>query len=94
MSIEYGRGSLFLFLRDSNPFKSSVQPYRRKQMAISKVDKSNEFIKSGMTLISETSSDHLLKKAKKSKYVVPENRLSRPCGGANGFDDFVERFEE
>ena len=63
-------------------------------MAISKVDKGNEFIKSGMTLISETSSDYLLKKAKKLKYTVPENRLSRPCGGAHGFDDFVERFEE
>jgi hypothetical protein len=81
-------------LRDSNPLKSSVQPYRRKQMAISKVDKSDEFKKSGMTLISETSSDYLLKKSRKAKYAIPEDRLSRPCGGVNGFDDFVERFEE
>ena len=28
------------------------------------------------------------------KYKIPENRLSRHCGGANGFDDFVERWHE
>ena len=27
-------------------------------------------------------------------YVIPENRLSRHCGGAGGFDDFVERWHE
>ena len=30
----------------------------------------------------------------KKEYQIPENRLSRPCGGANGFDDFVERWHE
>ena len=25
-----------------------------------------------------------------NKYEVPKDRMSRPCGGANGFDDFVE----
>ena len=29
-----------------------------------------------------------------NKYHIPENRLSRPCGGSNGFDDFVERWHE
>jgi hypothetical protein len=29
-----------------------------------------------------------------SKYHIPEDRLSRPCGGSNGFDDFVERWHE
>ena len=76
-------------MRDSNPFKSSVQPIWRKQMA--NVDKSESFIKSGMTLISEQASDRLLKKA---QYKVPEDRYSRPCGGAGGFDDFVERWHE
>ena len=28
------------------------------------------------------------------EYKIPENRLSRPCGGAHGFDDFVERWHE
>ena len=28
------------------------------------------------------------------KYQIPNDRYSRPCGGANGFDDFVERWEE
>lgn len=55
------------------------------------VDKSKEFVRSGMTLISEQASDRLLKKV---KYQVPQDRYSRPCGGAGGFDDFVERFEE
>lgn len=27
-------------------------------------------------------------------YEIPENRMSRPCGGAGGFDDFVERWHE
>ena len=25
-------------------------------------------------------------------YDIPEDRMSRPCGGAGGFDDFVERW--
>ena len=29
-----------------------------------------------------------------NKYHIPENRLSRSCGGAGGFDDFVERWHE
>jgi len=63
-------------------------------MAKSPVDKGDDFIKSGMTLISDPASDKYLKKVHKSKYKVPEDRLSRQCGGAGGFDDFVERFEE
>ena len=27
-------------------------------------------------------------------YPIPDDRLERPCGGANGFDDFVERWHE
>ena len=27
-------------------------------------------------------------------YKIPEDRYSKPCGGANGFDDFVERWHE
>lgn len=30
----------------------------------------------------------------KTEYSVPEDRLSRPCGGQVGFDDFVERWHE
>lgn len=60
-------------------------------MAVSPVDKGENFIQSGMTLITEIASEKLLKKL---HYNVPENRLSRPCGGKNGFDDFVERFDE
>ena len=63
-------------------------------MAISPVDKSDAFIKSGMTLISDPASDKYLRKAHMKKYQIPEDRLSKPCGGAGGFDDYVERFEE
>ena len=28
------------------------------------------------------------------KYTIPQDRLSRHCGGANGFDDFVERWNQ
>ena len=30
----------------------------------------------------------------KDGYQIPEDRLSRHCGGARGFDDFVERWHE
>jgi hypothetical protein len=63
-------------------------------MALSPVDKSQDFIESGMKLITDPASDRLLEKVKKAKYSIPENRYSRPCGGAGGFDDFVERWHE
>ena len=44
-----------------------------------------------MTLITEVASDKYLKKA---TYDIPDDRYSRPCGGAHGFDDFVERWHE
>ena len=59
------------------------------------MDKGEEFKKSGMTLITEVDSEYWLKKHAKSKYSTPpEDRLSRPCGGSNGFDDFVERWSD
>ena len=61
-----------------------------KPMGLNKVDKSQEFIRSGMTLITEVDSDKYLKNCK--TYDVPKDRMSRPCGGAGGFDDFVERW--
>ncbi len=64
-------------------------------MAMSPVDKSDDFKKSGMTLISDLDSEKYLRKARQqNRYKLPDDRLSRPCGGAGGFDDFVERFEE
>lgn len=64
-------------------------------MAVSPVDKSDDFKKSGMTLISDLDSEKYLRKSRKqNKYPIPEDRLSRPCGGAGGFDDFVERYDE
>jgi len=67
-----------------------------------KVDKGEFFIEEGMTLITEVDSDKYLDmaarrrraKQKEELYQIPEDRLERPCGGAGGFDDFVERFEE
>lgn len=60
-------------------------------MANSPVDKSEDFVQSGMTLITEVNSDRLLKSVKKAKAKeIPADRLSRPCGGAGGFDDYVE----
>lgn len=58
------------------------------------VDKSTEFMDSGMTLISEISSEKYLNQARKNKYNVPNDRYSRPCGGPGGFDDYVERWHE
>jgi len=64
-------------------------------MANSPIDKSEDFIQSGMTLITEISSEKYLQKAKKLKnYKIPDDRYSRHCGGVGGFDDFVERWHE
>jgi hypothetical protein len=41
-------------------------------------------------LISDPASEKYLKMSKK---VPPKDRMSRWCGGQNGFDDFVERFD-
>lgn len=60
-------------------------------MGNSPTDKSKDFIASGMTLITEVASDKYLNK---SKYDIPKDRYSRHCGGAGGFDDFVERWHE
>lgn len=64
-------------------------------MAVSPVDKGDAFEKSGMTLISDPASEKYLRLARKqNRYKLPDDRLSRPCGGAGGFDDFVERYDE
>jgi len=68
-------------------------------MGLFPVDKSKDFIDEGMTLITETDSEKYLKQHQKAKnrdelYDLPEDRLSRPCGGPGGFDDFVERWHE
>ena len=67
-----------------------------------KVDKGQDFIDEGMTLITETDSDRYLDapakrrraKEKEELYPMPEDRLERHCGGAGGFDDFVERWSD
>lgn len=66
------------------------------------VDKGNEFLDEGRTLITETDSDRYLdaaarqrrSKRKEELYSIPEDRFERHCGGAGGFDDFVERWHE
>jgi len=71
-------------------------------MGNSPVDKGQNFIDEGMTLITETDADKYLElatkrnrnKRKEELYPLPEDRTERPCGGAGGFDDFVERWSE
>jgi hypothetical protein len=55
-------------------------------------DQCNEFIESGMTLITDPRSDKYLNKARQGKSNPPVDRMSKWCGGKNGFDDYVERF--
>lgn len=61
-------------------------------MGNSPTDKSKDFIASGMTLITDPASDRYLNKKKKND--PPSDRLSRQCGGKEGFDDYVERWQE
>jgi hypothetical protein len=42
-------------------------------------------------LITDYGSEKYLKQ---KQYDIPEDRYSRPCGGAGGFDDYVERWHE
>jgi hypothetical protein len=47
-----------------------------------------------VVLVTSPIADKYLQKAKAKQYSVPEDRYSRPCGGAGGFDDFCERMHE
>lgn len=53
-------------------------------------DQSEDFIKSGMMLITDPRSDVLLARINKNN--PPKDRNSRWCGGKGGFDDYVERW--
>ena len=68
-------------------------------MGLYPVDKGNEFLEEGKTLITEHDSEKYLRQHRRAKkrdelYDLPEDRYSRPCGGSGGFDDFVERWTE
>jgi hypothetical protein len=41
-------------------------------------------------LITNPIADYYLEKAAKPKNNPPNDRLSRPCGGKGGFDDYAE----
>ena len=46
-------------------------------------------------LITDVKADRYLRKARMKKNMTPPiDRYSRPCGGRDGFDDFVERWHE
>jgi hypothetical protein len=45
-------------------------------------------------LVTSPIADQYLEKARKKQYSIPDDRYSRPCGGKEGFDDFVERWHE
>jgi len=47
-----------------------------------------------MVLITDPKSEIYLEKAKKQTNKPPKNRMTRHCGGKNGFDDYVERWHE
>lgn len=53
-------------------------------------DQGQDFIDSGMVLITDPRSDKYLNRTKPND--PPKDRLTRQCGGVGGFDDYVERF--
>jgi hypothetical protein len=74
------------------------------KMAVSPVDRNEKYMKEmwGTTkLITDYNSlpkkqvlQEVMHDDLSDEYKIPEDRLSRPCGGSHGFDDFVERWHE
>jgi hypothetical protein len=74
------------------------------KMAVSPVDRNEKYMKEmwGTTkLITDYNSlpkkqvlQEVMHDDLSDEYKIPEDRLSKPCGGSNGFDDFVERWHE
>ena len=79
---------------DSNLQKSSEISELGVFMATTHVpDHDYDYMKQNFgtcVLISDPASEKYLKMTKK---VPPNNRMTRWCGGKDGFDDFVQRFE-
>lgn len=47
-----------------------------------------------VVLITDPRADKYLQRAKRKTNEPPANRMTRPCGGRGGFDDYVERWHE
>lgn len=79
---------------DSNLQKSSVNQNLEKIMATNHIpDHDYDYMKEQFgtcVLITDPASEKILKKSKK---IPPNNRMNRWCGGKDGFDDYVERFD-
>ena len=63
-------------------------------MAIHPTDYNSEMMRAEhgtVVLATSPMADKYLRQAHMKKYSVPEDRYSRPCGGAGGFDDYCER---
>ena len=56
-------------------------------------DQGQEFIQSGMVLITDPRSDKYLNRSKKKPNDPPADRLSKQGGGEGGFDDYVEQLD-
>ena len=64
-------------------------------MGNSKVDKGQNFINEGRTLITETDSDRYLDQAARQRRSKKKEELYPiPEGGAGGFDDYTECWTE
>jgi len=64
-------------------------------MAIHPTDFNSETMRAEhgtVVLVTSPMADKYLQKVEKKQCSVPKDRYSRPCGGAGGFDDFVERW--
>lgn len=67
-------------------------------MANSPVDRNASMMEADFgtkCLITDLAADKYLDRVKtKKEYTIPQDSYSRWCGGANGFDLFVERIHE
>lgn len=84
-------------MRFATALKVAVVTYSFK-MAISPTDKNPAIMQElhgTRCLITDPAADRYLERAKKkAQYTIPQDSYSRWCGGANGFDLFVERVHE
>jgi len=77
--------------------KKLLLSFQQITMAINPTEFNSEYMlqeHGTKVLVTSPIADKYLAKSRSKQYNIPDDRYSRPCGGAGGFDDFCERMGE